>query len=155
MIIAATLLTSAYNRYIITHNIEPDNIVYIILMIILCIGCSGILFVLHTPVTIISFTIISVTTAYFLYKENQYTSGNTDKTFNESIPQLIYIVAWLVFSFTVSTSRYAVAAALLIVFSNLYMLPVQRKKSIVDGPAYIILTIGWALMSSYISPKKN
>ena len=62
-----------------------------------------------------------------------------------AILPLIFAASWMVLGWTAGREIGLVAAAA-IVISMLVLLPMQRKKQVVDGPGMALFTLGWTLL---------
>lgn len=90
-----------------------------------------------------SAAVIALSSAYMKYMMDN------GKKYHFSFP-VLYSVAWLVFGFYISKhmddeKQYlGLLSSLLVIVAMVFVLPYQRRKKVVDGPALVLYTLAWA-----------
>lgn len=173
LIIFANMLNAGYSNYILSHeNATVNHTSYVFIFITLIIGWSGLLFVIlqnskinTSKLLLVSISLIAMGNAFVLYKEMKFTKGESNETyqFNFTNPKLefiIYIALFLLFTFSIPNNgdiqkkrQYTMTAGIIILISQLIVLPFQRRDRFVDGPSYIFLTTSWLILSKYIAER--
>lgn len=148
--ITSYIIAYGYEHYIIFREQIPDQKIFISAYVLLLLACCGMFYAVFRKVGdfgsiqyfTISLFILFCMTLLSMSDSNEYVVNNKEyRPLEIDYIWLGQFVAWLLFGYTIG--NVAGAALTAFIFLSLeYILPLQRAREIVDGPAYPMIIIG-------------
>lgn len=149
-LVASYIISYGYEHYIIFREQVPEQKIFISAYVLLLLACCGIFYAVFRKVGdfssiqyfAISLFVLFCMTLLSMSDSNEYVVNNKEyRPLEIDYIWLGQFVAWLLFGYTIGNISGAALTAF-IFLSLEVILPLQRVREIVDGPAYPLIIIG-------------